>query len=113
MEKLKPMDTRLSRWGKALAHPARIAIPRTLSQRDACVCAEIVDHLPLAQGTVSQHLKDLKNAGIITWTVEEPSSCYSLDKKTRSQLAGEMGRLFEEITSGCNSTTCSTKVKSK
>ncbi|MGB3154258.1 MAG: metalloregulator ArsR/SmtB family transcription factor, partial [Chitinophagaceae bacterium] len=56
----------LANFAKAMAHPARIAILKVLAQRNECICGEIVDLLPLAQSTVSQHLKELKSAGLIT-----------------------------------------------
>ncbi len=67
---------------KALGHPARIAIIEYLLKVDACICGDIVNELPLAQPTVSQHLKELKNAGLIKGEIEGNSICYCLDKKT-------------------------------
>lgn len=66
---------------KALGHPARIAILEYLSQVDTCICGDIVDELPLAQPTVSQHLKELKNAGIIQGSIEGTAICYCIDPK--------------------------------
>lgn len=63
-------EKELAELAKALGHPARIAILRELAQRNMCVCGQIVDVLPLAQSTVSQHLKELKAAGLISGTVE-------------------------------------------
>jgi ArsR family transcriptional regulator len=65
---------------KALAHPARIMIINYLQKIDRCLCGDIVDMLPLAQSTVSQHLKCLKDAGFIKGKVEGPRTCYCLDK---------------------------------
>ena len=67
---------------KALGHPARVAIVEHLAKIDECICGKIVEILPLAQPTVSQHLKELKNAGIIKGEVEGNSICYCIDKKT-------------------------------
>ena len=64
---------------KALAHPARIAIVEYLLSVDTCICGDIVDHLPLAQPTVSQHLKELKAAGIIKGNVEGTAICYCIE----------------------------------
>jgi DNA-binding transcriptional ArsR family regulator len=64
---------------KALGHPARIAIVEYLLNVDACVCGDIVDELPLAQATVSQHLKELKQAGIVQGNIEGKNSCYCLN----------------------------------
>lgn len=66
---------------KALGHPARIAIFRHLLAEDRCVCGRIVEIVPLAQSTVSQHLKILKQAGLIKGEVEGPRTCYCVDKK--------------------------------
>ena len=72
-------DTELATWAKALAHPARLAILLTLASRGECVCGEVVDVVGLAQSTVSQHLKVLREAGLITGTPDGPRSCYCLD----------------------------------
>jgi len=66
---------------KALGHPARVAILDHLMKVDACICGDIVDELPLAQPTISQHLKELKNAGLIKGEVEGNSICYCIDEK--------------------------------
>jgi len=65
---------------KALGHPARVRIVAYLMQIDRCICAEIVDLLPLAQSTVSQHLKMLKQTGLVEGEVEGPRTCYCLDR---------------------------------
>jgi len=70
---------RLAIIAKALAHPARIAILEVLIRRQACVCGDIVDELPLSQSTVSQHLKELKEAGIIKGDIEGVRVCYCID----------------------------------
>ncbi|MFL9844793.1 ArsR/SmtB family transcription factor [Flavobacterium rhizosphaerae] len=66
---------------KALGNPARIAIIEFLMNTEGCICGDIVDALPLAQPTVSQHLKELKNAGLIKGTIEGTSVCYCIDEK--------------------------------
>lgn len=66
---------------KALGHPARVAIIEYLLKVNTCVCGDIVDELPLAQSTISQHLKELKNAGLIQGTIEGTSICYCIDDK--------------------------------
>lgn len=71
---------------KALGHPARIAIIEYLIKTDTCICGDIVNELPLAQPTVSQHLKELKNAGLIKGEVEGNSICYCIDEKAVSKL---------------------------
>lgn len=69
---------------KALGHPARIAIIDYLLKVNACICSDIVDELPLAQSTISQHLKELKNAGLIKGSIEGTSICYCIDETTFS-----------------------------
>lgn len=72
-------DEGFARLAKALGHPARLQIIRLLSRRESCVCGEIVDELPLAQSTVSQHLKQLNDAGFIRGEIAGPSTCYCLE----------------------------------
>jgi ArsR family transcriptional regulator len=72
-------DQEIAAVAKALSHPARVAILRALAKRGTCVCGEIVEVLPLAQSTVSQHLKDLKESGLVTGEVEGTRSCYCID----------------------------------
>ncbi len=82
---------------KALGHPARIAILEYLAQSTQCVCGDIVDHLPLAQPTVSQHLKELKNAGLIKGTIEGTSVCYCMDEKGVQVILDYVGSLLKII----------------
>ncbi len=84
----------LAAWAKALAHPARVAILQVLAVRASCLCGEIVDELPLAQATVSQHLKALKKAGLITGEVEGPRVCYCLDQAALRRIREAFGGLF-------------------
>ena len=79
-------DLELAELAKALGHPARIAILKELAKRNVCVCGEIVDVLPLAQSTVSQHLKELKAAGLIHGTVEGAKSCYCINWETLGRV---------------------------
>ena len=72
----------LAAFAKALAHPARIAILKELARGDTCICGEIVEVLPLAQSTVSQHLKELQQAGLIQGTVDGVKSCYCINRET-------------------------------
>jgi DNA-binding transcriptional ArsR family regulator len=64
---------------KALGHPARIAIMNYLAKMNECICGDLVNELPLAQPTISQHLKELKNAGLIQGTIEGTSICYCIN----------------------------------
>lgn len=87
-------DVQLARRLKALAHPARLAIVRLLAERDECICGEIVADLPLAQSTVSQHLKALKDVGLVQGTIEGPRTCYCLDPDALSGLESDLDGLF-------------------
>ncbi len=79
---------------KALAHPARIAIIQILVKTNACICGDLVEELGLAQATISQHLKELKNAGLIKGTIEGTSVCYCIDNKAWKQYRREMEAFF-------------------
>ena len=82
---------------KALAHPARVAIVEYLLSVDACICGDIVDDLPLSQSTVSQHLKELKEAGLIKGNIEGASVCYCIDEKEWIKAQIQMNVLFEKM----------------
>ncbi len=71
---------------KAIGHPARVAILEYLVKVDACICGDIVNELPLAQPTVSQHLRELKNAGLIKGNIEGNAICYCIDEKAIEKL---------------------------
>jgi DNA-binding transcriptional ArsR family regulator len=88
-----PDDILLAQRIKALAHPARLAIVRALMQANRCSCGDIVRNLPLAQSTVSQHLKVLREAGIVRGEVEGPRSCYCIDPAALAAVAEAMGGL--------------------
>lgn len=79
-------DRELAVLAKAIGHPARVRILRLLVRRTSCMCGDIVDELPLAQSTVSQHLKILKEAGLIRGEVEGPRVCYWVEAKTLRRL---------------------------
>ncbi|HZV71125.1 MAG TPA: metalloregulator ArsR/SmtB family transcription factor [Saprospiraceae bacterium] len=74
-------DNRLAKYAKALAHPARVAILKLLIQKQACICGDIVEELPLSQSTISQHLKELKDSGLIKGDIEGVRVCYCIDEK--------------------------------
>lgn len=74
-------QNQISTMAKALGHPARIAIMEYLMDVDTCICGDIVNVLPLAQPTVSQHLRELRNAGLIKGNIEGTSICYCIDEK--------------------------------
>jgi DNA-binding transcriptional ArsR family regulator len=78
---------------RAIAHPARFRIVKLLAQRQACVCGDLVDELPLAQSTVSEHLKVLKDAGIVRGEIDGPNRCYCLEPEALAWLRREFGEL--------------------
>jgi ArsR family transcriptional regulator len=71
----------LAKYAKALSHPARVAILNVLLKKQSCICGDIVEELPLSQSTVSQHLKELKEAGLIKGDIDGASVCYCIDEK--------------------------------
>jgi DNA-binding transcriptional ArsR family regulator len=79
-------DEELARLMWAIAHPARVRILRILLARQACICGELVDQLPLAQSTVSQHLKVLKEAGLVQGEIDGPKVCYCVNPAVLAQL---------------------------
>jgi ArsR family transcriptional regulator, arsenate/arsenite/antimonite-responsive transcriptional repressor len=88
----KETEMDLARIAKALSHPARIAILRLLASMDTCFCGEIVEELPIAQATVSQHLKELQDSGLIQGSIEPPKIRYCIDPenwKKAQQLFSE------------------------
>ncbi len=89
-------QNRLAGMMKALAHPARIAIIQHLVKAKACICGELVDELGLAQATISQHLKELKNVGLIKGSIDGTSVCYCIDKKMWDQYRTVFSEFFEE-----------------
>lgn len=84
--KADPLAEELAKLAWAMAHPVRVQILRLLIGREACVCGEIVDCLPLAQSTVSQHLKILKESGLIQGEVDGPKVCYCVNHKQLERL---------------------------
>jgi DNA-binding transcriptional ArsR family regulator len=87
----------LANMAKAIAHPARIAILQQLVKTNACICGDLVEELGLAQPTISQHLKELKNAGIIQGTVEGTSVCYCINPKVWQEYRQFFSDFFVEI----------------
>lgn len=90
-EEFSQKEVGLSEFAKALAHPARVAILTALAARKECICGDLVLDLPLAQSTVSQHLKALKEIGLIQGTVDGPRSRYCIDWKVFDKYAQQMG----------------------
>jgi ArsR family transcriptional regulator len=88
-------EAEVAALAKALGHPARVRILRILLEQETCFCGELVELLPLAQATVSQHLKVLKDAGLIRGEIEGPRVCYCANRERVRQLAGLIGGLAE------------------
>jgi ArsR family transcriptional regulator len=95
-ERFSAQQNELARLAKALGHPARIAILEYLLQADRCICGDIVEALPLAQATVSQHLRELKTAGLIKGNIEGVSVCYCIDHEAWQQQASLLQSFFEK-----------------
>jgi DNA-binding transcriptional ArsR family regulator len=96
-EQFSQKEQDLAAFAKALAHPARIAILKMLAQHNGCICGEIVEVLPLSQSTVSQHLKELKNAGLVDGAVDGPRSCYCINWKAFGKFNSEFVFLFNKM----------------
>lgn len=88
-------ENQLAVFAKALAHPARIAILNHLIQTRECICGDLVDVLPLSQSTVSQHLKELKDAGLIKGNISGTSVCYCIDEKNWNKAKSVLSGLLE------------------
>lgn len=88
-------ENKLAKYAKALAHPARIAILKLLAAKAACQCGDIVEELPLSQSTVSQHLKELKEAGLIKGEIEGAKVCYCIDEKEWKVAQSAINRIFD------------------
>jgi DNA-binding transcriptional ArsR family regulator len=87
-------QNKIARYMKALGHPARIAILEMLVKKQTCICGDIVDDLPLSQSTVSQHLKELKEAGLIKGEIEGAKVCYCIDEKEWENAGSCLGSFF-------------------
>lgn len=94
-EEFTVKDVRVAAYAKALAHPARIAILQVLLKKQSCVCGDIVDELPLSQSTVSQHLKELKTAGLIKGDIDGPRVCYCIDETEWTKAKNYFQQLFD------------------
>lgn len=101
-----PKTVSIARYAKALSHPARIAILETLAERATCICGEIVEVLPLAQSTVSQHLKELQEAGLIIGEISGLKSCYCLNPDAVKDLENLFKPLFEKLQRGLAEKGC-------
>jgi DNA-binding transcriptional ArsR family regulator len=91
------IDIQLADMAKCLSHPARIKILKILAEKDTCICGEIVEILPLAQATVSQHLIELKKAGLVKGSIDGAKSCYCIDWENFKKFEGFIGTFVNHI----------------
>lgn len=96
-EHFSDKQNEIATLAKALGHPARIAILEYLLSVDSCICGDIVNELPLAQPTVSQHLKELKNAGLIKGSIEGNAICYCIDEEALAKLQNYFGQISDKL----------------
>lgn len=105
-EEFPDRDIQLSEWCKALAHPARIAILRSLAAKKECTCGDLVLDLPLAQSTVSQHLRALKEAGLIQGEVDGPRSKYCIQRKNFEKFSKMFGDFGDRVSDDLQNIKC-------
>jgi DNA-binding transcriptional ArsR family regulator len=98
-EEFSVKDNKIATYAKALSHPARIAILNLLIQKKSCVCGDIVEDLPLSQSTVSQHLKELKQAGLIKGDIDGTKVCYCIDSKAWNEAKKRIVSLLDSYDS--------------
>ena len=102
-EEFTVKQNKIAKYAKALGHPARVAIIELLVKKKSCICGDIVDELPLSQSTVSQHLKELKEAGLIKGDIDGVKVCYCIDEKEWKNAKTYLTSMFEAFT---NKTKC-------
>lgn len=100
-ELFSDFQNKLAIMAKALGHPARIAILETLIKKGSCMCGDVVEELPLAQSTVSQHLKAMKEAGIIKGDIDSNFQCYCIDEENCMELMTTISKLFMKMKNCC------------
>jgi len=104
IEEFTIKENKIAAYAKAFAHPARVAILQLLIKKQVCICGDIVDELPLSQSTVSQHLKELKEAGLIKGSISGASVCYCINEKEWVTARKYLNELFEmsvKVKSNC------------
>jgi DNA-binding transcriptional ArsR family regulator len=100
-EVFNDQQNKMARYAKAFAHPARVAIIEYLVKAEACICGDLVGELPLAQSTISQHLRELKNIGIITGAIEGPRINYCINEKVWADAKNLLGKLMDSYKKCC------------
>lgn len=101
-EEFTVKQNKIAKYAKAIAHPARIAILEVLIKKQACICGDIVDELPLSQSTVSQHLRELKESGLIKGEIEGVKVCYCIDEKEWEAARTYLASLLQSYTNKGN-----------
>ena len=104
-EEFSKKENELADFANAISHPARVAILKEIAKRETCICGEIVEVLPLAQSTVSQHLKELLKAKLIKGKVDGTSSCYCINYEIFEQFEKTFNKFFTK-TNGNNPNCC-------
>src|ERR1700733_9632827 len=97
-EEFTVKDNRIAQYAKALSHPARVSILQLLIKKQACICEDIVDELPLSQSTISQHLKELKDAGLIKGDIDGAKVCYCINESEWETAKAYLSNLFMSYT---------------
>lgn len=101
-EKFTNLQNEIAQLAKVLGHPARVAIIQHLFKINTCICGDLVDEIGLAQPTISQHLKELKNIGIIKGNIEGTSVCYCIDKDNWTKMKNLITEFLDlDTTSNC------------
>jgi DNA-binding transcriptional ArsR family regulator len=96
-EAFSASQNELAVFAKALGHPARVAILEFLLKSDKCICGDIVNELPLAQPTVSQHLRELKEAGLIKGNIEGTAICYCIDEANFNRMQAHLQGFSQQL----------------
>jgi DNA-binding transcriptional ArsR family regulator len=99
-DNFNPVQNRVAKLAKAIGHPARIAILEHILKRNTCICGDLVEELPLSQSTVSQHLKELKEVGLIQGEIEGASICYCIDEKVWKEAQKALNKMFDSYKPG-------------
>lgn len=106
IQKFTDRQNALARMAKALAHPARIAIVQHIIAQQSCICNDLVEELPLSQSTISQHLNELKSAGLIKGEISGPRVCYCIDEKMWKMAKEELLQMFDSYNQDCTDGCC-------
>lgn len=91
----------IASFAKVLGHPARVAILQHITKQNSCICNDLVQEIGLAQATISQHLRELKNIGIIHGTIEGTSVCYCINSEKWNEIQQKLATLFSNISANC------------